>query len=614
VEIGRLVLDALVSGLPYALNFLGIWLVFRLLNDFDLTVDGSFTLGAATTAALVTTGWNPIAATVAAALAGGVAGLVTAFVHLKLRVILLLAGIIAWIGLYSVNLRIMGLPNISFLRHDTIFSFAASDDPVLTDLRVLALLVVLLAAVGGALGLFLKTEVGLAMRAVGANAQMARAVGVNTGLCVLVFLVLANTLVGLSGAVTAQQQYFADINMGIGVLLIGITAILLGDLFFRGRSGVWIGIIGVFVGTIVYNIAVSLAVRAGLAPTDLRAFTSAVLLIALALSVGLHWGEVNWRIRRRSEDAGDVDDGGVSYEGRAPTALVSPEPGAPPGVISGVDRPYTPRRDLAATGSSVDVKGVTVIYNRGMPNETVALRNLTLEVPAGEFLTIVGGNGAGKSTLVSLVSGSITPVSGSLLIGGRDVSREQEHHRARHIARVFQDPLAGTCPELSISENLALAASRGRRRTLRRAVTGQRRRWFEDYLAEFRLGLETRLNERVGRLSGGQRQALSILMALMNGPDVLLLDEHTAALDPRNQTLLLEITNQLVRSSNCTTLMVTHNMDQAIRYGDRMIMMNRGRIVFDAAGTKKQQLTVPRLIELFHGGSDPVITDEMALA
>lgn len=629
MEVGRLVLDALVAGLPYTFNFLGIWLIFRLLGDFDLTVDGSFTLGAAVTATLVTGGWNPVVATAAAALAGATAGLFTAFVHLRLRVILLLAGIISEIGLYSVNLRVMGLPNISFLGHGTIFSFLQAPDPVTSDLRVLGLVALLLVGVAAGLGVFLKTDFGLAMRATGANPQMARSVGINTTYAVLIFLVVSNSLVGFSGSITAQQQYFADLNMGIGVILIGITSILLGELFFRRTGSVWFGIVGVIVGTAIYNIAVSLAVRAGLAPTDLRAFTSLVLLVSLTLGLGLHKGEIWLRLRGRAAPGGPTVPGALAVPVATSddAAQLVPSAGvkAPGGLANG-GRPATfsagnmtavaSRRggDGAKSSASLDLRRVNVIYNHGLPNETHALRDLSLAVPAGQFITIIGSNGAGKSTLVSVIAGAILPVSGSISIRGRDISRAREHERARSIARVFQDPLAGTCPEFTLNDNLALAAKRGQRRGLGIAVTRSKRRFFSEYLGEFGLGFEGRLNERVGRLSGGQRQALSILMAVIQTPDVLLLDEHTAALDPRNQALLLDMTAELIRETGCTTLMVTHNMDQAIRYGQRMIMMHRGTVLFDVAGERKQQLTVLKLVEMFQrAGDDAAMTDAMIL-
>jgi putative tryptophan/tyrosine transport system ATP-binding protein len=623
LDIGRLILDALVAGMPYSFNFLGIWLIFRLLNDFDLTVDGSFTLGAAVTAALITNGTNPVLATVVAVLSGATAGLFTAFVHLRLRVILLLAGIITMIALYSVNLRIMGLPNVSFLGHSTIFSRFQAGDPVTSDLKVLALVLGLLVVVALALGFFLKTEIGLGMRATGANPQMARTVGINTSLSVLMFLVLANALVGLSGAVAAQQQFFSDINMGIGVILIGITAILLGEIFLQRTGSVWFGIAGVVLGTAIYHIAVAIAVRAGLQPTDLRAFTSALLLLAIGISLALGRGKGWLRLRKRAASilSGATTDYGEAIPRLVEQPLIADEllPGADSRAVTAEPTARPPRhsglgRSRGNAGAALGLSDLHVIYNQGLPNETHALRGLTLDIPAGQFLTVIGSNGAGKSTFVSAIAGAVPLAAGSVRLDERNISKQSEHQRARHVARVFQDPLAGTCPEFSVDENLALAAKRGATRGFEMAVTKSKRRQFSEYLAGFGLGLEDRLTENVGRLSGGQRQALSILMAVIRTPDVLLLDEHTAALDPRNQTLLLEMTNELVRETRCTTVMITHNMDQAIRYGDRMIMLHRGRLLFDVAGEQKQQLSLSKLVELFHRGDDTVITDEMLLA
>jgi putative ABC transport system ATP-binding protein len=642
----RLILDALVAGLPYALNFLGIWLVFRLLNDFDLTVDGSFTLGAAVTGALVTQGWHPVLATVSAAVIGGVAGLVTAFIHLKMRVMLLLSGIITMIALYSVNLRIMGLPNVSFLGIPTIFSPFLTSEPVVSDLTVLGVIAVLIGIVGLLLGLFLKTEIGLSLRATGANPRMARTVGIDTGTSILIFLVIGNCLVGLSGSVTAQQQMFADINMGIGVILIGITSILLGEIIVRRGTDVWTGISGVIVGTMTYHIAIAVVVRLGLRPTDLRAFTSVMLLVGIGVGMAITRGELWLRIRGRGErtretnvesvdrDARPSASGSRRIErlGNIPADRASLARGGDAGGLVGgrlgrtgsresvteqssmseVRQAISSRPDLSE-GGLLSVEQVSVIYNHGFPNEVIALDRVSLKIPPGQFVTVIGSNGAGKSTLVALIAGSVRPTMGRVEFRARDISRLAEHERAREIARVYQDPLSGTCADLSIEENLALAATRGTRRGLRMAVTRTKRRLFAAYLAQFGLGLEERLGERAGRLSGGQRQALAVLMAVARAPAVLLLDEHTAALDPKNQIVLQEITDEVVRDSGCTVMMVTHNMDHAIRHGDRMIMLHRGGIIFEAQGAEKRGLTIERLVSLFHKGRETVITDEMLL-
>lgn len=615
----RLVLDALVTGLPYAFNFIGVWLVYRVLKDFDLTVDGSFTLGAAVSAVLITVhGWSPLWATLVGAAAGAAAGLITALLHLRMRISLLLSGIITMIALWSVNLRVMGLPNLSFFNQETIFTAFEADSGLSNDLRVLAVVGGLLLIATLSLGLFLKTELGLSMRATGANQLMAQSVGVSVNISVLLFLMISNSLVGLSGAITAQQQVFADINMGIGVILVAITAILLGELVVRRGGSVWMGILAVVVGTVLYHVAVAVVVRVGLRPSDLRAFTAFVLIVAIGASMLISRGEDWFRIRR-----GEVR--GTITPKAAAVAVTSLQPENEPGSGSQealkIKRPPAfasapapaPMRDAVTEDQeALSLQNVSVIYNRGLPNEVVALRSIDLDVKRGQFITIIGSNGAGKSTLVGTIAGAVRPTIGDILLRGRSIARTPAHVRAKWISRVFQDPLAGTCPDLSIQENLALARNRSTgHMSLRKAVTRKKSREFAEYLEQFGLGLESRLTENVDRLSGGQRQALALLMAVMSLPEILLLDEHTAALDPKNQTYLQEMTDGLVRESECTTLMVTHNMEQAIRYGDRMIMLHRGRILFDVEGEQKRNLTVERLISAFHQAGDAVFTDEM---
>jgi putative ABC transport system ATP-binding protein len=614
VNPGRVVLDALVAGLPYAFNFLGVWLIYRLLNDFDLTVDGSFTLGAAVTAALVIyRGVNPAVATICALAAATGAGLVTAGVHLKLKVPLLLAGIITMIALYSVNLRIMDMPNISFLHVPTIFTPFSDVDPVISDLRFLGALVILLAAVSAALGFFLKTDLGLSMRAAGANTHMARSVGINTDVCAVLFLLLANALVGASGSIVAQQQLFADLNMGFGVVLVGITSILLGELALRRTGGVWSGIGAVVVGTSLYYVAVSVAVELGLRPSDLRAFTALLLLLAITASLAVRQGERWLWLRRR------LLPGPPARPSSVPGAPAPRQPARRISRSASIAGRAAQARDAAATSGSPSVRGwlslrnVTVAYNAGLPNEVVALRGLDLDIRQGDFLTVIGSNGAGKSTLVSTIAGSVRPVEGDIWLRDTLITGEPEERRARYVARVFQDPLSGTCPDFSIEENLALARRRGARRGLSLAVTERRRREFAAYLAPFGLGFEDRLGERVGRLSGGERQALALLMAVMEAPDILLLDEHTAALDPRNQSMLQEMTVRLVQASSCTTVMVTHNMEDALHYGNRMIMLHRGAVLFDVEGSDKNQLSVETLVSSFHQAHGAITTDEMLL-
>ena len=254
----------------------------------------------------------------------------------------------------------------------------------------------------------------------------------------------------------------------------------------------------------------------------------------------------------------------------------------------------------------LEVKGVWKTFNAGTVNEKQALRGVSLTLNDGDFCTVIGGNGAGKSTLLNAVAGTYPVDAGTISLGGVDVTRLPEHKRAKYIGRVFQDPMLGSAPTMQIEENLALAARRGKSRGLRWGITKTEREEYIQRLKILDLGLEERLTSKVGLLSGGQRQALTLLMATLIKPQLLLLDEHTAALDPKTAAKVLDATDRLIAKDHLTTLMITHNMKDAIAHGNRLIMMYEGRIVIDVSGEEKKKLTVPQLLELFSkvSGSD----------
>ena len=263
----------------------------------------------------------------------------------------------------------------------------------------------------------------------------------------------------------------------------------------------------------------------------------------------------------------------------------------------------------------LEIQNVSKTFNAGTVNEKTALNGLNLKLNEGDFVTVIGGNGAGKSTMLNAVAG-VWPVDmGKIIIDGKDITRLPEHKRAAYIGRVFQDPMMGTAATMQIEENLALAARRGKRRGLRIGITKAERERYRELLKSLDLGLEDRLTARVGLLSGGQRQALTLLMATMNKPKLLLLDEHTAALDPKTAAKVLELSDRIVAENGLTTMMVTHNMKDAIAHGNRLIMMDAGRVVLDIAGREKQRLTVPDLLALFSeaGGTDAA-DDKLLLA
>ena len=254
----------------------------------------------------------------------------------------------------------------------------------------------------------------------------------------------------------------------------------------------------------------------------------------------------------------------------------------------------------------LEIKEIWKTFNAGTVNEKQALRGVSLTLNDGDFCTVIGGNGAGKSTMLNAVAGTFPVDSGSISIGGTDVTRLPEFKRAKFIGRVFQDPMMGTAPTMQIDENLALAARRGQSRGLKWGITKAEKEHYQELLHGLDLGLEDRLTSKVGLLSGGQRQALTLLMASLQKPKLLLLDEHTAALDPKTAAKVLELSDRIVAENHLTTMMVTHNMKDAIAHGNRLIMMYDGRIVIDVSGEEKKKLTVPQLLELFSkvSGSD----------
>lgn len=265
--------------------------------------------------------------------------------------------------------------------------------------------------------------------------------------------------------------------------------------------------------------------------------------------------------------------------------------------------------------TALELKNIHKTFEAGSVNENHVLKGIDFTVNKGDFITVIGGNGAGKSTFLNSIAGSFPADEGEILLDGSDITKESAYKRASHISRVFQDSKMGTASRLSIEENLAIAWKRGKKRGLGRGIRKKEREVYRNELKKLGLGLEDRLKMDVGLLSGGQRQALTLLMASLVTPKLLLLDEHTAALDPKTSQMVLDLTDQIIKEKNLTTLMITHNMEQAIHYGNRLIMMNNGRIVVDVSGEEKKNLTVPDLLNLFkkNSGSD-VSEDALLLA
>lgn len=247
---------------------------------------------------------------------------------------------------------------------------------------------------------------------------------------------------------------------------------------------------------------------------------------------------------------------------------------------------------------------VSKTFNPGTITEKKALIDINLHLNPGDFVTVIGGNGAGKSTLLNLIAGVHECDTGSIFIDGKDVTDMKEHIRSKYLGRVFQDPMMGTASNMEIEENLAMAYRRTKKRGLGWGITNHEKKIFREKLAYLDLGLEDRMKSKVGLLSGGQRQALTLLMATLETPKILLLDEHTAALDPKTAARVLDITDEIIKASNLTTFMVTHNMKHAIKYGNRLIMMKEGRIIYDVSGEEKKNLEVSQLLSKFQSEGD----------
>jgi len=263
----------------------------------------------------------------------------------------------------------------------------------------------------------------------------------------------------------------------------------------------------------------------------------------------------------------------------------------------------------------IELKKIKKVFNAGTVNENVAISGLDLKIEQGDFITVIGSNGAGKSTLLSIIAGFQTPDGGDILFGEKNITKVPEFKRAEYIGVVFQDPLSGTAKSLSIEENMAIASKRGVKRWFAKGVNTRKRDDFKERLKELGLGLEDRLKTNAGLLSGGQRQSLTLLMAAMANPEILLLDEHTAALDPKTAELVMNLTDKLIKEMGLTAMMVTHNMKQALDFGNRIIMMHEGEIILDIKGAEKDGLTIPDLLGMFEKvRGEGIVDDKLLLA
>lgn len=602
--------DAVMLGFEYALLAVGVFVSFRILHIADLTVDGSFCLGMAVCTTFAVAG-HPVLGLVAGTVAGALAGCVTGGLIAAAKINPLLAGIITMTGLYSVNIYVLGGPNVSLLNAEKIYQpvkqFVGA---ALTNSQVKMVVVVVLVAVVVALvAAYFRTESGLAMRATGDNEEMCRASSINTDAYKIAGLALANALVGLSGAILAQYQGFADVNAGSGMVMVGLASVILGELFGARRS-VTAGLVCTVIGSVLYRVVVQAALSVNLMDSNALKLVTAVL-VALFMSMPAIRAFIASRKERAAARRSAEELAAKTLASQAATAQgsVSQDPSSQ-GLTNNASGNGEAVCGAEPMLQAIDLKKT---FNAGTPLEHKGLDGANVVLRPGEFACVVGSNGAGKSTLFNVIAGSVHPDGGLVRLAGHDVTFVVDYQRARTLSRVFQDPMRGTAPGLTVAENVALAYGRSKKKPMAIAMRSSMRKLVKERLEDLGFGLEDRMDVPVGSLSGGQRQAVTLLMATIGNPDLLLLDEHTAALDPEATKRILELTTQICRERGITAMMVTHNLSSALQMGDRTIVMDEGCVVADLGPEERKGMTVDNLLELFRSAAGHDLDDDKVL-
>lgn len=757
-----------VEGLIYALMVLGVFITFRILDFPDLTVDGSFATGACVAGILIINGYDMNSVLIVAFLAGVGAGVFTALLHTVLKIPNLLAGIITMTMLYSINIRI--LLNKSYLsltdykNEGSMIVYSASaailkflsslgiifDETIASTVGMFIFFLIFVMFIKLLIDIFFRTDLGISIGALGSNEQMILSQGVNPNTLKVIGVGLSNGLVALSGALYAQFIGSANAQSGVGIIVIGLAAVMLGEFIIRSNK-IWLITFGVIFGSIIYKGIVFLAIKygyvIGFGTNDLKLITGILIIVIIVLGkmkknkksyvfkdnkVGVlgvigskisafvdyfinktyvfwflfiyaitlvltfkmmlnhvakpetslymsfagfyYWGlyllfpllmvitikkDVRNKIfgKLKNKSLSSFVEGFfnriililciavplyvavfiaivenilyfINVENNSVNAgiyiavllLYIAAPFVIYKILNKKNKGANKRKDALSAKENFESNGKNILvlenvnkkFFEGTPDEKHVLRNLSLTINKGDFITIIGSNGAGKSTLFNVISGTYDVTDGKILYKNRNITKLKEYIKAHFIGRIFQNPLLGTSGDMALEDNMILCRSKGFKLPII-SLNKKVRKEFAEHVSRLNMGLEDRLADNVGLFSGGQRQALTLLMTAMSHPELVLLDEHTAALDPDNSNRVMELTLKLREEYGLTMMMITHNMQHAIKYGNRLIMMDNGEIILDISEEEKKNLTVETLMEKFKAIRKDEITDEKLL-